>query len=61
MVGDGAGHLYVADTFNSVILNVVKSFPFQNAKGGAVNAATAAAKPTKGLQPISLTAGDTRK
>jgi hypothetical protein len=22
------------DTFNSVILNVVKSFPFQNAKGG---------------------------
>jgi hypothetical protein len=49
------------DTFNSVILNVVKSFPFQNAKGGAVNATTANTKPQKGLQPISLSAGETRK
>jgi mono/diheme cytochrome c family protein len=49
------------DTFNSVILNVVKSFPFQNAKGGAVNAATANTRPQQGLQPISLSAGDTRK
>ena len=50
------------DTFNSVILNVVKSFPFQNAKGGAVNAAANAdSKPQKGLQPISLSAGGTSK
>jgi len=41
------------DTFNSVILNVVKSFPFQNAKGGAV-ATTNTATAQKGLQPISL-------
>jgi hypothetical protein len=38
------------DTFNSVILNVVKSFPFQNARGGM------AAPPATGpaLQPVSL-------
>jgi len=46
------------DTFNSVILNVVKSFPFQNAKGGTVastsNAANANSTGQKGLQPISL-------
>jgi hypothetical protein len=42
------------DTFNSVILNVVKSFPFQNARGGAVASATNTAKAQSGLQPISL-------
>ncbi len=51
------------DTFNSVILNVVKSFPFQNAKGGATVAATANtnSKAQNGLQPISLSAGGTSK
>ncbi len=51
------------DTFNSVILNVVKSFPFQNAKGGAVNATSenTNSKPQQGLQPISLSAGEARK
>jgi len=51
------------DTFNSVILNVVKSFPFQNAKGGATVAATAntSSKAQNGLQPISLSAGGTSK
>ena len=45
------------DTFNSVILNVVKSFPFQNARGGAVNPA-----PSKsGLHPVSLAVGASRK
>jgi len=51
------------DTFNSVILNVVKSFPFQNAKGGmaanTTNTANTAAQ--KGLQPISLSVGGTSK
>ena len=44
------------DTFNSVILNVVKSFPFQNARGGAVNAADRQARnqAQSGLQPVSL-------
>jgi hypothetical protein len=43
------------DTFNSVILNVVKSFPFQNARGGAVNAAAKPETKSKpGLQPVSI-------
>jgi mono/diheme cytochrome c family protein len=46
------------DSFNSVILNVVKSFPFQNAKGGAVHAAKPAPDTKKtGLQPASLSTG----
>jgi len=51
------------DTFNSVILNVVKSFPFQNARGGATVAATANtnSRAQNGLQPISLSAGGTSK
>jgi hypothetical protein len=51
------------DTFNSVLLNVIKSFPFQNARGSAVT--TAAAKPaprTKaGLRPVSLSVGGNRQ
>ncbi len=42
------------DTFNSVILNVVKSFPFQNARGGALKAADAS---KSGLHPVSLSMG----
>ena len=44
------------DTFNSVILNVVKSFPFQNARGGVSVASSAPsdAKPKAALQPVSL-------
>jgi len=38
------------DKFSSVIVNVAKSFPFQNARGSAVTASSA--KP--GLQPASL-------
>jgi hypothetical protein len=51
------------DTFNSVIINVVKSFPFQNARGGV--AVTASAKPNakskSGLQPVSLSVGGNSK
>jgi mono/diheme cytochrome c family protein len=51
------------DTFNSVIINVVKSFPFQNARGSV--AATAANKPPpaakSALQPVSLTVGGNSK
>ena len=51
------------DTFNSVIINVVKSFPFQNARGGV--AVTASAKPEakakSGLQPVSLSVGGKSK
>ena len=46
------------DTFNSVILNVVKSFPFQNARGGAVDNAAA---PKSGLHPVSLSIGASGK
>jgi cytochrome c5 len=51
------------DTFNSVILNVVKSFPFQNARGSVAIAASAstASKAPKGLQPITLSVGGTNK
>jgi hypothetical protein len=50
------------DSFNSVILNVVKSFPFQNARGGvAVASQQPAAKTKSGLQPVSLTVGGTSK
>ena len=51
------------DTFNSVILNVAKSFPFQNARGSV--ATTAANKPAtaskSALQPVSLSVGGTSK
>lgn len=46
------------DTFNSVILNVVKSFPFQNARGSVTT--TAATKLQSGLKPVSLSVGGTR-
>ncbi|MEO8301278.1 MAG: DUF1592 domain-containing protein [Rhizomicrobium sp.] len=51
------------DTFNSVISNVVKSFPFQNARGSVAVAASASAnsKSKPGLQPIGLSVGGTRK
>jgi len=51
------------DTFNSVILNVVKSFPFQNARGSVAvaSAANVNSKPKAGLQPIGLSAGGTSK
>ena len=51
------------DTFNSVILNVVKSFPFQNARGGVINAADAkpGTKPNPGLKPVSLSTGASSK
>jgi hypothetical protein len=42
------------DTFNSVITGVVKSFPFQNARGSAATTASSGAKPAAGLQPVSL-------
>src|SRR5471032_798201 len=50
------------DSFNSVIINVVKSFPFENARGSV--AATASAKttpaPKTGLQPVSLSSGGSK-
>ena len=51
------------DTFNSVIVNVVKSFTFQNARGSIAVAAAANSnsKAQKGLQPISLSVGGTSK
>jgi len=51
------------DTFNSVILNVVNSFPFQNARGSVAVATSANvdAKPKAGLQPIGLTVGGPSK
>jgi mono/diheme cytochrome c family protein len=51
------------DTFNSVILNVVKSFPFQNARGSVAvaSAANVNSKPKAGLQPIGLSAGGISK
>jgi mono/diheme cytochrome c family protein len=51
------------DTFNSVIINVVKSFPFQNARGGATNTAAASpqSRPQPGLQPVSLSVGGNSK
>jgi hypothetical protein len=50
------------DTFNSVILNVVKSFPFQNARGSVVIAAAKPVPKSKtGLQPVSLSVGENRK
>jgi mono/diheme cytochrome c family protein len=51
------------DTFNSVILNVVKSFPFQNARGSIVTTADAKpdTKPKTALQPVSLTVGGPSK
>ena len=49
------------DSFNSVILNVVKSFPFQNARGGATATASSQPRPQSGLQPVGLSVGGTRK
>jgi hypothetical protein len=51
------------DTFNSVILHVVKSFPFQNARGSVAVAASVSttSKAPKGLQPITLSVGGTNK
>ena len=50
------------DTFNSVIVNVVKSFPFQYARGSVAVAASQPKPPAKpALQPASLTVGGTRK
>jgi hypothetical protein len=51
------------DTFNSVIVNVVKSFTFQNARASVAVAAAASTdtKAQKGLQPISLSVGGTSK
>jgi mono/diheme cytochrome c family protein len=49
------------DTFNSVILNVVKSFTFQNARGSIAVAAASNTKAQQGLQPISLSVGGTSK
>src|SRR5471032_1073085 len=49
------------DSFNSVILNVVKSFPFQNARGGATATASSQSRPQSGLQPVSLSTGGTSK
>jgi hypothetical protein len=42
---------------------VVKSFPFQNAKGGAVNAANIKpeTKSKSGLQPVSISTGASSK
>ncbi|MBV9548055.1 MAG: DUF1592 domain-containing protein [Alphaproteobacteria bacterium] len=49
------------DSFNSVIINVVKSFPFQNARGGATTTAAAKPKSQSGLQPVSLPVGGNSK
>ena len=51
------------DTFNSVIINVVKSFPFQNARGSVAIAASneAAPKSKSALQPVSLSVGGNSK
>jgi hypothetical protein len=51
------------DTFNSVILHVVKSFPFQNARGSVAVTASASttSKAQRGLQPITLSVGGTNK
>ena len=49
------------DTFNSVILNVVKSFPFQNARGSAAATASSQSRPQSGLQPVSLSVGGKSK
>jgi hypothetical protein len=49
------------DSFNSVILNVVKSFPFQNARGGATTTASSQPRPQSGLQPVSLSVGGNSK
>jgi hypothetical protein len=49
------------DTFNSVIVNVVKSFPFQNARGGVAAAAAANPPPKPALQPVSLSVGGSSK
>ena len=46
------------DSFNSVIANVVKSFPFQNARGSAAATASTRPAPRAGLQPVSLPAGE---
>jgi hypothetical protein len=58
-----AGVKQDGDTFNSVISNVVRSFPFQHARGGIFVAAAASvnSKPKGGLQPIGLSVGETRK
>ncbi len=42
------------DKFSSVVLNVVKSYPFQNARGSATAKAEAASPVRSGLQPVSL-------
>ena len=49
------------DSFNSVIINVVKSFPFQNARGGATTTASSQPRPQSGLQPVSLSVGGNSK
>jgi len=49
------------DSFNSVIINVVKSFPFQNARGGATTTAATKPKSQSGLQPVSLPIGGNSK
>ena len=49
------------DTFGSVILNVAKSFPFQNARGAVTTtAARPAPKYQASLRPVSLSVGGTR-
>jgi len=42
------------DKFSSVVLNVVKSYPFQNARGSATAKAEAASPVRSGLLPVSL-------
>ena len=42
------------DKFSSVVLNVVKSYPFQNARGSATAKAEAPSPVRSGLQPVSL-------
>ena len=49
------------DSFNSVIINVVQSFPFQNARGGAATTASSQPRPQPGLQPVSLSVGGNSK
>lgn len=49
------------DSFNSVIINVVKSFPFQNARGGVTTTASSQPRPQSGLQPVSLSVGGNSK